>query len=137
MVAVEDCADLGTTTESKCATPDCVGCEGRGMCCECLVHDLVVSLGCVGVLSKDLYGLLEFFKPLAEWLRSSLIFSRTASSLPLPGASGRSLMSLPSFVEALTYPVEDGGRILLGGTLRLAVLRAVTHVFWRSIEGSS
>ena len=67
MVAVEDCADLGTTTESKCATPDCVGCEGRGMCCECLVHDLVVSLGCVGVLSKDLFGLLEFFSPLAEW----------------------------------------------------------------------
>ena len=24
MVVVGDCADLGTTTESKCATPDCV-----------------------------------------------------------------------------------------------------------------
>lgn len=38
---------------------------------------------------------------------------------------------LAEFVEALTKPV---GRIILCGTLRLAVLRAV-KVFWRSIEG--
>jgi hypothetical protein len=35
--------------------------------CERSMHDLVVvALGFVGVLSKGLYGLLEFFKPLAE-----------------------------------------------------------------------
>ena len=43
---------------------------------------------------------------------------------------------LSKFVEALTDPVKDGGRNFLG-TLRLAVLRAATHVFWRSIEGLS
>ena len=111
LVVVGNSADQGTTTESKRVTSDCVAGVKDAAC--------LVSVRCTtllstrrrfgaGVLSKGLYGLLEFLKFLAKWFEVLAGFLDGGESMV--ASTARCIWEvadvLAEFVEALTNPVE-------------------------------